>query len=436
MRKLLLILMIAMIFPNFARAEELTFDDAKIRLLCAMSSFGSYGGEESILVRSMLTSRGWEAEKISPKNDTTVAKAWLISERGNKNPKMKILSISGTEDLKDVEVDFRVGRVPLDDSQPIEEETKDEKVLRKRMFVHRGFRNYADLVLSEGLKERLIEDLKNNPQETLYITGHSLGGAVALLIGIRLADEGITPDRMKIVTFGAPAIGSKLLTEKYSGKVDLTRITMQGDVVKKSLNVLGYSQFGDSVDYKPARTAKHFEHKMTLYLDCTLRDYYRAGGFENLPEVKNVNKISTPVYVAPLEIVDKSFEEEDEKFIKVSMRDALVTRLANLRFNEPATNKILNYEYFGENVSAYTGAARRYGCKYILVQMLSAKTIRESREDIKRVTLEEMICDLKGMPVSMQTASATTENFTIVEAVILAQENLRETRERVLSGKK
>ena len=174
---------------------------------------------------------------------------------------------------------------------------------------------------------------------------------------------------------------------------------------------------------------------MTLYLDCALRDYYEAGGFENPVIVNATKKFSGKVYVAPLEIVGNSFEKDDEKFIIAAMHDSLLARLPGAKFFEPKARTIETDDIFGDDLEKYIEPAKKSGGKYILAQMLNMRPVRDSRNDVKRITLEEMICDLKGFPLSMQTSSATTDKFTALGAAIFARENLHESREKVFAEK-
>ena len=227
---------------NFSKTYAATnnsLNESEMRLVCAICSLGAYDDDESYLMRSMLYARGWTIEKISNQTNRANAKGYLVSKDD-----VKILAIAGTETIKDVEVNFRVGRVHLNDNNFIADNEKDYK---DKIFVHRGFRDYADVVLGDGFGERLKTSLKNNPNEKLYLTGHSLGGSVAIVTALRMADSGFGKDRVKVITFGSPAIGSSALADTYADKIDLTRVVMSGDVIKKSLSVLGYVQFGETV---------------------------------------------------------------------------------------------------------------------------------------------------------------------------------------------
>ena len=222
--------MFALTLASGAEASD-ELDAAELRLACAICSMGAYSDDESYLMRSALNERGWTIEKISHKNNRADARAYLVS-KGD----VKILAVAGTERIKDVEVNFRVGRVNLVDDTML---NPNDKKSAEKLFVHRGFRDYADVVLGDGLAERLKASLEKNPRETIYLTGHSLGGAVATIMAIRLADSGVDKSRLKVISFGAPAVGSRALAKTYADKLDVTRVAMKGDVVKKSLRALG-----------------------------------------------------------------------------------------------------------------------------------------------------------------------------------------------------
>ena len=385
-------------------------DAAEMRMICAICSLGAYDADESYLMRSMLNARGWTIEKISNQTRRADAKGYLVS-KGD----VKILAIAGTETIKDVEVDFRVGRVHLNDnSAPLD---SDEKNSGDKVFVHRGFRDYADVVLGGGLGERLKTSLEQNPNEKLYLTGHSLGGSVAIVVGLRLADAGFGKDRVKLITFGATAVGSHALAKNYSDKIDLTRVEMKGDVIKKSLRVLGYIQFGETL------TDKHSEHKMTVYLDCAMRDYYAAGG--NLQH-DSPDKINAPIYVAPVLLMKGSFHKSDEEIILLAINDSLTNHFSNLTFADKRSVKLKEKKLLDADFGEYVAAARENNCKFVLIRVMRAKKIRESRLNYMRVTLEEIILDANGLPISMQTSGETTENLTIFEASLAAQENLND----------
>ena len=415
MKKFFLALAFMLTAANFS-AEASELDAAEIRMICAVCSLGAYSDDESYFLRSMLTARGWQIEKISRRTNRAYAKAYLVS-KGD----VKILAVAGTETIKDVEVDFRVGRVRLEDNIVL---AAKEKNPAEKLFVHRGFRDYADEVLSDGLAERLRASLEANPNETLYLTGHSLGGAVATIAAIRLSDSGVPKSRVKVISFGAPAVGSQALAGAYGDKIDLTRVEMSGDVIKKSLLALGYVHFGNKLEYQQSISADKPAHKMAVYLDCALRDYINAGG--NLRH-DTQDKIAAQIYVAPIFLVEDSFHESDEQIILTALDDGLTNHFDSLTFAPEQKLVLKADEILDENFDEHITAGKDRGCKYVLIRVLRAKKIRDAPLGDRLVTLEEIIFDTNGALLNMRTSGMSTENLTIFEAAIAAQENLLES---------
>ncbi|MBR4153639.1 MAG: lipase family protein [Selenomonadaceae bacterium] len=422
-KKFLVALFVLFNVATCAKAST-ELEETEIRMVCAICSMGAYSDKESQLMRSMVTERGWQIETLSQKNNRANAKAYLVS-KGN----TKILTIAGTESWKDIEVDFRVGRVRLNEDESIDPK---EKIASDEIFLHRGFRDYTDLVLGDGLAERLVNSLNQNPYETLYLTGHSLGGAVATIAAIRLTDAGIPKNQLKVITFAAPAVGSQALANAYENKIDLTRVLMKGDVIKKSLHKLGYVQFGKVLEYERTNaSSKHFKHLMSVYLDCAIRDYLNAGG--NF-RYETQNKIYAPIYVAPILVVKDSLPVSYEEIIFNTLNDGLTNHFGDLTFAAEKSLEIQEDNDFDDNFSEFATAAKNNNCKYVLIRILKAKKIRDTLTGGRHVTLEEIILDENGLTLSMQTSGASTTKLTIFEAVLTAQENLTENLENFFRG--
>jgi len=67
-----------------------------------------------------------------------------------------------------------------------------------------------------------------------------------------------------------------------------------------------------------------------------------------------------------------------------------------------------------------------------LIRILRAKRIQDATTGEKKITLEEIIFDANGLPVSMQTSGATTAELTIFEAALTAQDNLKDNLRNLL----
>ena len=81
--------------------------------------------------------------------------------------------------------------------------------------VHTGF-----MASVESIKGKIIGKLKelvnnNNFKGSIYVTGHSKGGAMATLAGIIIAKE-LPGMKIQILTFGSPRVGDKIFSDNYS----------------------------------------------------------------------------------------------------------------------------------------------------------------------------------------------------------------------------
>ena len=100
----------------------------------------------------------------------------VVQDRG-----VTIISIRGTDNAKNVLTDL--------DARPF----KDRKL---GVQVHRGFRD-----ASEKLKNDIIENVPL--EENIILTGHSLGGAIAQILGLWFEDDAY---EVQIYTFGSPSV--------------------------------------------------------------------------------------------------------------------------------------------------------------------------------------------------------------------------------------
>jgi len=130
-------------------------------------------------------------------------------------PQFYALSFRGTTDKRDARTDFSIGV---------------EKVriagFGEDVVVHRGFYEAFQLI-SDGIRIALNATDKAKP---IYITGHSLGGALALVASAALAGADHLGGRIAAVyTFGAPRVGGRGFERAV--KAPHYRIVNEGDVV-------------------------------------------------------------------------------------------------------------------------------------------------------------------------------------------------------------
>mgnify|MGYP001158474488 FL=1 len=78
--------------------------------------------------------------------------------------------------------------------------------------VHAGFYEYTQLIFDEVLE---IVKANRKKQENVYVIGHSLGGAMAVLVAEALTNEGIPVKELR--TYGQPRVGNRLFRQHLEG---------------------------------------------------------------------------------------------------------------------------------------------------------------------------------------------------------------------------
>jgi hypothetical protein len=173
--------------------------------------------------------------KIAPKKDE---KGNLIKDSG-----LSIVAFRGTDNAEDWLTNLDVT-------------TQDISGHNGEAWVHEGFALALDEVYGEILK---ILDLSNNPSP-LFITGHSLGGALGMQLGIRLVSKpdtntpaliGPKDDRLRgIYVFAIPRVGNQWarnILDKYMNRTKNVSIHIYADAdpaPKTPFDWMGYKRFG------------------------------------------------------------------------------------------------------------------------------------------------------------------------------------------------
>jgi len=129
-----------------------------------------------------------------------------------------IIVIRGTDNVKNVRSDV--------DARPFKDKQLDATL-------HRGFRDAAEKI--KGEIDRKIE-----LNSTIYIAGHSLGGAIAQIMGYWYDEEGKT---VQIYTFGAP----KVSTKYFGNSPQHFRVAMVNDPVP-FVPIFPYIHSGINID--------------------------------------------------------------------------------------------------------------------------------------------------------------------------------------------
>ena len=404
--------------------------------LAAIACSGVYRPQDSEEMK-YLAAYGWRAMHHTAEEGKQLAHFSVFYNVQNDGTPLYLIAFRGSADKKDVLTDLRTGLVPFEDQEGVDSvspaaDAAGEKDIPK---VHKGFNDYTHAAMRALLSVRkrkntdeppqrnLLQILQQQPEAHLLLTGHSLGGAAATLMGQRLLSYGIDPQRIHVVTFGAPAIGNQAFAEKYGRRLDLLRVTNTADPVPLTLQALfgKYKQFGDLVKFKVSLRQSNLTHFMNVYLDTSQKEYYKAldraveeGAFTPWPAVWNKDAQRPKVAVWLKEETSfpaKSFAPNLHRFI-LNEYKALLPNYAQIQD--------------GSDVRA---VLRRCGADYLLIIRTGAVTNR--RDNSWFLTLEQQLLDKEGRTLSAgrfaKRTSPEAGNITAaMEAVRLQKQELYE----------
>lgn len=191
-----------------------------------------------------------EFEKIcfldNSTTDTQVA-LWRDSSR-----KRLVVAFRGTEQAKwkDLRTDLMIVPAGLNPER-IGGDFKQE------VQVHSGFLNAYDSVRSRIIRliKQVVAYTDEGPQPEdkwqVYVTGHSLGGALATLLALELSSSQLSRRGTICVTmynFGSPRVGNKKFAEVYNEKVkDSWRVVNHRDIIPTVPRLMGYCHVAQPV---------------------------------------------------------------------------------------------------------------------------------------------------------------------------------------------
>ena len=276
--------------------------------------------------------------------------------------------------------------------------------------------------------EVIAQELKQHPAETLYLTGHSLGGATATLAAARFSDMGVLPQQLQVITFGAPAVGDEAFANYYRNRMNLSRIVISGDPVKSVLQSLSgrFAQFGNKIEWSKNRNSERFAHDMVVYLDQALRNRYDHKHNDAVEDTDllagNAQAISGGIYVAPVQIKLDDHIQSDQPYMKASLKDALSANYSTIEFAPVnATTDIFTL--------CRQAAAKNM--KYVLVERFQGTRIKNEPYNF-RLRMDEELYDVKGNLLTMQSNSTTARNLTPIEGMLYLQHEGRDQREKFI----
>lgn len=257
---------------------------AAMTAMAAAVCAGSYHPENSREIR-YLEDYGWSMTPYTLKDGETEVNFTLGRKQGLLQGKnWTVLAFRGSATRDDWKLNMKMKAVPYPEGAKARKDQTEEET-EERPAVHEGFFRYARAALSQpldvdgdGRKETLAAYLKEHPREKMVLTGHSLGGAGATLVGEELVRQGVDKKQIPVITFGAPAVGNRAFARAYGSQIDLLRVVTSLDPVPGALQTVtrsGYQQFGEKKEYALSGNYTDYQHPISYYLDLAVQDYYR-----------------------------------------------------------------------------------------------------------------------------------------------------------------
>ncbi|KAG8369747.1 hypothetical protein BUALT_Bualt14G0045900 [Buddleja alternifolia] len=218
---------------------------------------------------------------------------------------------------------------------------------KKEIQVHSGF-----LTAYDSVRTRLISLIKQAighggqslellPKWHIYVTGHSLGGALATLLALELSSSQLAKHGAISVTmynFGSPRVGNRRFAEVYNEKVkDSWRVVNHRDIIPTVPRLMGYCHVAEPV-YLAARDLRNTKDNMDV-----LEDGYRGDIIgEATPDV-----LVGEFMRGEKELVEKILNTEINIFRAIRDGSALMQHMEDFYYISLLENVRSNYQNVG-----------------------------------------------------------------------------------------
>lgn len=387
-------------------------EEARMRVLTAVGCMASYEDRCGLIAEAYLAADGWSVDRYV-KFAGGVSADFLVARKRQDGTDHFLLAAAGTSDIKDVRLDLKMKQVPyggdsleearLIAAQPVNKEDPDE------LRVHKGFNKLVDVLLTvevktdSGMMRPLIDILRNNEESTVYLTGHSLGGAAVTIMGARLRDLGIAPKQIRIMTFGAPAVGNEPFARAYAD-LPLERITLKGDPIVYALQKVagGYEHFGTEKKLDEREDSLGISmrsHAITSYFDVVLKDHYDLMGirdgavpYEACTLRGKDGKLTA--YVVPMkDRLDARFDKE-KVYMHMAMADSARMFIDGL--------------VLADTDADWEESARAAGCRYVIFSEVTNVPLKQSY-DTHYIVYSQTVYDIREHRI-VSIASYSTDN--------------------------
>lgn len=401
------------------------FDEANKITMAAAVSTAAYNDRNGQMVKHFLEQNGWKFGTDQEISEQVNNKFILIKRVDEDGVPVYFLGIAGTENLSDIKKDLKLGKVYFagTNSRELRDNAQLADITDTEPRVHKGFhqitymQSYLKAKEEQESNASILELLLKEEQAKIYLTGHSSGGAVAILTAAVLIEAGIDPNNIEVITFAAPAVGNQAFVDKYKDSIKLTRVIVSGDIVPNMVQKVdgSYKQFGrEIVRKKPDTAFVDKPHRMYGYLDSVLKNYYDIRRLAIDNNIEFANRFETKkidlgtVYIVPLKNELPRGLQSEFYYIKEAVEDEYEKTLKDYIYE---TENI-------DNVPIILEHARNAGCRIVIVSQAQATMVRD-KLNTYYVTLNQTIYDSgNGSVLNTAIFSTRTQEITPLEAFL------------------
>uniref|UniRef100_A0A7S0ZI62 Fungal lipase-type domain-containing protein n=1 Tax=Timspurckia oligopyrenoides TaxID=708627 RepID=A0A7S0ZI62_9RHOD len=150
--------------------------------------------------------------------------------------------------------------------------------------VHLGFWQTFASIGTEMVQE-VLRLHNENPGYLVYVTGHSLGGAMATHCALYLALSGVSSNLLRVYTFGQPRVGTDAFRREFNARINqFYRIVNNHDIVPHLPSMAtGFRHVGEEMWFSTELTAVQTKQliRKNAYAQSKLIDKFTEYGLMN-----------------------------------------------------------------------------------------------------------------------------------------------------------
>lgn len=379
----------------------------------AMNVAAAPGRGSELLQEALRQQENWQSASYVIEKGTVEAEI-LVSWRKNSDGSSDYwLAVAGSDSLNDWILDFDVAKVNFAKQNNLSAPYTD-------MGLHRGFNRHAQAILDLpirtpiGTNETLANFLLRNPNQKIVLAGHCLGGSAVVVVSARLVSLGVNPEQIRVVTFGAPAVGDKAFTQYFEKIIDMTRVVTTGDTFSRlpPRPMFPYLQWGRLIRWEMPKLPSYERHYKKHQLDFALKKYLDL----KLASDQSVGPSTNGrVYIAAIQNeLPSKWGGDDFPYMKMLLYDTYRDLFGRFVANSSNNASFSQFEQLRSQ-------AAEAGCEYLLFASIWGQRHEDDTVPYTLITLDQALYRISdGSLVYAASYQDGARLFAPLEAVWMA----------------